>query len=149
MSAGPQIPTDKRAGAPGPAPTDDPGDSVAELLSRLGDDVTVLFRQEVELAKAEVRRETTRAARAGAMLGAAAVLGFVALLLLAWTVAWVLAAALPTWLGFLIATLVFGAAAGALAMVGKGRMSDLDFTPKQTIETLEQDKQVITERKTS
>lgn len=146
MSAVPQAPTDQSVGAPAPGPGLDHGASLSDLISRLGDDVTVLFRQEVALAKLELQQEGARAARAGAMLAAAAVIGLVTLSLLAWSVAWGLAELLPIWVAFLIATVLFGAIAGVLAMVGMRRLSEVDLAPRRTIETLQLDKQMLSDR---
>jgi uncharacterized membrane protein YqjE len=140
---------DQSVGAPDPGPGPDEGASLADLISRLGDDVTTLFRQEVELAKVELKQEGARAARAGAMFGAAAVLGLVTVLLLAWTIAWGLAEVLPTWVAFLVTTVLFGAIAAGLAMTGKKRMEQVDLTPHQTMESLQQDKQVLSDRTNS
>lgn len=123
--------------------------SVGELIGRLGDDVTVLFRQEVELAKLELKQEMTQLGKAGAMLIGGAILALTTLLLLAWTVAWALSELLPTWLAFLITAILFGIAATAVATAGKRRLDDLDLTPRTTIETLQQDKQMLTDRMTS
>jgi uncharacterized membrane protein YqjE len=123
-----------------------PDASLSELISRLGDDVTTLFRQEVELAKVELKREAKTAGKAAGMLGAGGVLGHVALLLIAWAAAWGLAEVVPAGVAFLIVGLVFAAAAAALAMAGKKRMEQVDPTPHATIETLQQDKQVLTDR---
>lgn len=140
---------DQSVGAPDPGPGPDREASVADLLSRLGDDVTTLFRQEVELAKVEIKQEGVRAARAGAMFGAAAVLGLVTVSLLAWTIAWGLAELMPIWLAFLITTVLFAAIAAGVAMAGKKRMAEVDLTPRQTIETLQQDRQMLSDRMTS
>jgi uncharacterized membrane protein YqjE len=157
MSGGPRTadqsgshrPADQSVGAPDPGPGPDQGASVADLISRLGDDVTTLFRQEVELAKLELKQEGVRAARAAAMFAAAAVLGLVTVLLLAWTIAWGLAEVMPTWAAFLVTTVLFGAIAAGLAMTGKKRMGQVDPTPRQTMESLRQDKQVLSDRTNS
>lgn len=120
--------------------------SLSDLISRLGDDVTTLFRQEVELAKVELKREATAAGKAAGMLVAGGVLGFVALLLVAWAAAWGLAEVIPAGWAFLIVGLVFAAIAAAVAMAGKKKMQKVDPTPHATIETLQQDKQVLTDR---
>lgn len=146
MSVAPNAHADQSMGAPAPGPGPDQGASLSDLISRLGDDVTALFRQEVALAKVEMQQEGVRAARAGALLGAAAVVGLVTLSLLAWTVAWGLAELLPIWVAFLITTVLFGAVAGVLAMVGKKRLSEVDLAPRRTIETLQQDKQMLSDR---
>ncbi|MFA9446553.1 phage holin family protein [Egicoccus sp. AB-alg6-2] len=126
-----------------------PDASLSDLISRLGDDVTLLFRQEVELAKVELKREATTAAKASGMFAAAGVAGLVTLLLLAWAAAWGLAEVVPTGVAFLIVGIVFGLIAAGLAMAGKKRFEQVDFTPHATIETLQEDKQVITDRMSS
>jgi hypothetical protein len=123
-----------------------PEPSLSELLSALSDDVTTLFRQEVELAKVEVKRELVDAGKAAGMLVAGAIAAFVALLLLAWAASWALALVVPAWAGFLIVAVVFGAVAAGLVVTGRKRLQQLDPTPHQTIETLQEDKQMLTDR---
>lgn len=136
-----------------PAAADQPGTdtvgdgaSVSDLLSELSTDITTLFRQEVELAKVEMKQEATVFGKASGMLVAGAVVGFVTLLLLAWAAAWGLDALVPTGLAFLIVGVVFGAAAATLGMAGKKKLDRFDPMPHATVETLQRDKQVLTER---
>ena len=56
--------------------------SLGQLLSEVTSDLSTLLRQEVELAKAEVRQEATKAGKAAGMLGAAAFAGYLVLVLL-------------------------------------------------------------------
>jgi hypothetical protein len=49
--------------------------SVGELIGEVTRDMSTLMRQELALAKAEVKEEAVKAARAGGMLGAAGVAG--------------------------------------------------------------------------
>ena len=56
--------------------------SVGELLGEVSQDLSKLLRQEVELAKAELRQEAKTAGTVGAMFGGAGVAGFLALLFL-------------------------------------------------------------------
>lgn len=120
--------------------------SLADLLGGLGDDVTQLFRQEVALARVELQREAVAAGKAAGMLVAGGILAFVTLLLVAWAISWALALALPVWAAFLIVGLVFGAVAGGLLATGRKKLQELDPMPNQTIETLQEDKQVLTDR---
>jgi uncharacterized membrane protein YqjE len=115
--------------------------SLSELLSELSDDLSRLLRQEVELAKVELKQEATKAGKAGALLAAAATLGFVALLLVAWAASWGLAAVLPTGLAFLVVGVVVGAVAAGLGLAGKKRAQRINPTPETTIETLKEDKE--------
>jgi uncharacterized membrane protein YqjE len=120
--------------------------SLSELLSALSDDVTTLFRQEVELAKVEVKQEAVEAGKAAGMLVAGAIAAFVTLLLLAWAASWALALAMPVWAGFLIVAVIFGTATAGLVFTGRKKLQDLDPTPHETIETLQEDKQMLTDR---
>jgi F0F1-type ATP synthase assembly protein I len=54
---------------------------------------------------------------------------------------------LPTWLAFLIVTIVLGAVAAVLGMQGKNKVQDIDPAPEQTIETLKEDAQWLSERR--
>ena len=121
--------------------------SVSDLLSRLSGDATLLFRQEVELVKAEMRRELTAASKAAGMLAAAGLFGLVTVLLLAWAASWGLAELMPPGLAFLIVGVVVGAVAALLAAMGRKRMQAIDLTPHATIETLQRDKEMLTDRR--
>jgi hypothetical protein len=123
-----------------------PDASLSDLLGRMIDDLTLLFRQEVELAKAEVKRDVTAAGKAGGMLAAGAAAAVVAVFLLAWAAAWGLAEVVPTGVAFLIVGLVFAAAAAALVMTGKKRLEKIDPTPHETIDSLQRDARTISER---
>jgi uncharacterized membrane protein len=128
---------------------DDPAEeaSLADLLSALSDDVTRLFRQEVELAKVEVKKEAVEAGKAAGMLVAGAIAAFVTLLLVAWSLSWALALAMPVWAGFLIVAVVFGAVAAGLIVTGRNKLQAVDPTPHQTVETLQEDKEWLSDRR--
>lgn len=121
--------------------------SLADLLSALSDDVTQLFRQEVELAKLELKKEAVEAGKAAGMLVAGAVAAFVTLLLVAWAASWALALAMPVWAAFLIVGVVFGAAAAGLLVTGRNKIQAVDPTPHQTVETLQEDREWLSDRR--
>jgi len=116
--------------------------SLSELLSDVTTEIATLFRKEVELAKAETTEQVSRAAKAGGMLGAAAVIGVIDLILFSFAAAWGLAAVMPTGLAFLIVGVVFAIVAGVLAMAGKKRIATINPVPNQTVQTLKADVQV-------
>jgi F0F1-type ATP synthase assembly protein I len=116
--------------------------SLSALLSDVTTEIATLFRKEVELAKAETTDQVSRAAKAGAMLGAGAVVGLVALILVAFAAAWGLAEVVPTGVAFLIVGVVFGIVAAVLASAGKKKMAAVDPVPTQTVGTLKTDVQV-------
>lgn len=119
---------------------------ISDLFSRLTSDLSQLFRDEVELAKVELRQEAKQAGKAGAKLAVAAVVGLIAALLLSWMLAFLLAEFLPTWVGFLIVGLVYAAVAAAVGLSGKKQLQQVEPTPQQTVETLKEDKEWVTNR---
>jgi F0F1-type ATP synthase assembly protein I len=116
--------------------------SLSELLSEVTGEIATLFRKEVELARAETSEQVSRAAKAGAMLGAAAVVGFLTLILLAFAAAWGLSEVVPEGVAFLIVGLVFGLVAAVLASAGKKKIAAVNPMPDQTVQTLKADVQV-------
>lgn len=120
------------------ADTDRP---IGEIISELSQEASTLFRQELELAKIELKHEATKAGKAGGLLAGGAVLGHVALLLLTFAAAWGLAEIMPTGLAFLIIAVIVGAIAGLLAMIGKKKFREVDPTPHTTIQALQEDKE--------
>ena len=122
-------------------PSTEPADDrpLGELFSDMTQSVQTLVRGEVQLAKAEISEQVSKASKAGALLGAGAVAGFVALLLVAFAAAWGLAEAIPVGLSFLAIALLFGVGAALLAVSGKQRLRTVRPVPRQTVETLRQD----------
>ena len=116
--------------------------SLSELLADVTGEIATLFRKEVELARAETSEQVSRAAKAGAMLGAAAVVGFLTLILLAFAAAWGLSEVVPEGVAFLIVGVVFGIVAAALASAGKKKIASVNPMPDQTVQTLKADVQV-------
>ena len=118
---------------------------LGELFSDLTRSLQTLIRKELELAKVEMKEQTSRATKAGAMLGAGAVGGFVALLLLAFAAAWGLAEVVATGVAFLIVGALFGIVALLLVTAGKKRLATVEPVPRQAVETLREDAEVAKE----
>jgi uncharacterized membrane protein YqjE len=115
---------------------------ISELLKQLANETTTLVRQELDLAKAEMREKGKKAGPGFGMIGAA---GGVALLALgALTACLILAldGAMPNWLAALIVAVVYGAVAAVLYIRGKEKVDDVGSpAPRQTIETVKEDLQ--------
>jgi hypothetical protein len=110
--------------------------SVGELIGEVTRDMSTLMRQELELAKAEVKQEASKAARAGGMLGAAGFAGYM-VLLFASIAAWQgLAEVMPSGWAALIVAVVWGIVGGVLFAVGRKRMSEVNPKPERTVETV-------------
>ncbi len=116
--------------------------SLSELVSEVTGEIATLFRKEVELARVETSEQVSRAAKAGGMLGAAAVIGFLDLILFSFAAAWALSEIVPEGVAFLIVAVVFAVVAGVLAMAGKKRIANINPVPNQTVQTVKEDVQV-------
>jgi hypothetical protein len=115
---------------------------LSELLSNVTSEIATLFRKEVELARVETTEQVSRAAKAGGMLGAAAVIGFLDLILFSFAAAWALSEVVPEGVAFLIVAVVFAVVTGVLAMAGRKRIASINPVPQQTVQTLKADVQV-------
>ena len=115
---------------------------VGELLKQLASETTTLVRQELELAKAEMREKATKAGAGFGMWGAAGVTSLLALGSLTAFLILALDGAIPNWLAALIVGLAYAAIAGVLYLRGKRRVEAAGSpVPEQTVETLKEDVQ--------
>jgi flagellar motor component MotA len=114
---------------------------LGELFADLSRDFSTLMRQEVELAKAELRDEATKAGKAGGMLGGAGVAGLFCLLLLSFAAAWGLANVMPAGVAFLLIGVLYGIAAAWLFVTGRAQLRRVRAVPEETVDTLKEDVQ--------
>jgi len=115
---------------------------IGELLKQLANETTTLVRQELELAKAEMREKAEKAGPGFGMWGAAGVTALLALGSLTAFLILALDGAMPNWLAALIVGLVYAAIAGALYLRGKQRVEEAGTpVPEKTIETVKEDVQ--------
>ncbi|WP_150253925.1 phage holin family protein [Nocardiopsis deserti] len=115
--------------------------SFSELLGAVTGDLQTLFRQELALAKAEMREEAVKTGKAAGLLSGAAVAGYLALLLLSLAVVFGLAELIGLGWAALVVAVVWAIVGAALAVVGRNRMREVSPKPERTIETLKEDAQ--------
>ena len=116
-------------------------ESIAELVKRLAEQTNTLVKQEIELAKAELSQKGKIAGAGAGMLGAAALVGLLALGAVTAMLIALLATALDhVWLAALIVALVYAAIAVPLALRGRDRMREAGSpAPEKTIESVKED----------
>jgi hypothetical protein len=116
-------------------------ESFGELLSELANNSAALVRDEIDLAKQEMR-EKVSVLRSGAVtIAVGGLLAFVALLTLVAAAVAGLAHVMDTALAALLVGVVLAAVGGSIAFIGIGRLKRTSLKPQQTIETLEEDKE--------
>ena len=120
----------------------EPGDqSVGDLLGRVTSDLSTLMRQEVELAKVEIKEEATKAGKASGMLAGAGAVGYLVLVFLALALMFALDQVMPIGWDALITAVVLGIIAAVLFVLGRKRLQQVNPKPEQTVETLKEDVQ--------
>ena len=112
---------------------------MGELFKQLSDDLSTLVRQELKLAQVEMTEKGKKAGVGVGMFGGAGVVGLLALGALTACLIAALATGMEVWIAALIVTVLYGAAAGVLALNGKSRVSPL--VPEQTVDTVKEDAQ--------
>ena len=117
------------------------GSSVGELIGNISDDLSQLFRQEVELAKAELKQEAGKAGKAAGMLGGAAFAGYLAVVLLSFAVVFGLGNVMDLGWAALIVAVLWGIAGGVLYTTGRKRLKTVDPVPRRTVDTIKEDAQ--------
>ena len=121
--------------------------SLGELFGDLAKETSTLVRQEVQLAKTEM---TEKASAVGKDAGMIAAGGFVAYAgLLALVAALIIALGqlgVPWWLSSLIVGVVVAAVGYLLIQKGINAIKRTNMAPKQTIQTLKEDRQWASEQ---
>ena len=123
---------------------------LGEVARDLTRDLSLLVRQEVELAKSEMAQKGRVAAPGLGMIGGAGVVGLMAAGALTAFLILVLSIVLDEWLAALLVGLVLAAVAFLLAKQGKERVEEAGTpVPEQTIETVKEDVEWAKNRATS
>ena len=132
-----------QAGDVGHAGRDVASTSVGELLGEVTADLSALMRQELALAKAEVKQEAVKAGRAWGMLGGAGFAGYMVLLFASNAAWWGLAEVMsPGWAG-LIVTAIWAVIGAVLYTQGRQRMREVNPKPERTVETVSEVPQAL------
>ena len=123
---------------------------LGEVARDLTRDLSLLVRQEVELAKAEMTEKGRVAAPGLGMIGGAGVVALMAAGALTAFLILLLSIVLDEWLSALIVGLVLAGVAYVLAKQGKERVEEAGSPlPEQTIETVKEDVEWAKTRATS
>jgi len=120
--------------------------STAELVKLAGEQISQLVREELALARAEMTAKAKRAGTGAGLFGAAGILALYGLAALLATLVIVLDLVLPLWLAALIVTVVLLAAAGVMALVGRGQVREATPpVPEQAVGSVKADVHAVAE----
>lgn len=109
--------------------------SLGDLLGEVTRDLSELMRQEINLAKAELKESGARAGKGAGMLGGAGYAALMAILFLSIALWWALGDLVGRgWSGVIVGVL-WGAIAAVLFVLGRSQLKKIQGAP-QTAETL-------------
>jgi uncharacterized membrane protein YqjE len=129
------------ASAPEPTTPGQDERSLGDIIGDVAGDLSTLVRQEMELARAELKQEAAKAGKGAGMLGGAGLAGLLALIFGSLAAVYLLDNWLPEELAALIVTLLWVAVGGALAMSGKKQLQKTNPDLPKTQKTLKEDVQ--------
>jgi hypothetical protein len=115
--------------------------SIGDLIGNISDDLSQLFRQEVELAKAELKEEAGKAGKAAGMLGGAGFAGYLAVVLLSFALVFGLSNVMDAGWAALIVAVIWLIIGAALYATGRKRLKTVDPMPRRTVDTIKEDAQ--------
>jgi len=124
---------------------EEPG-SLGEIISDISEDLSRLFRQEVELAKVELRTEASKAGKAAGMLSGAGIAALLTAIMLSLALMYGLGNVMNLGWAALIVAVLWGIAAAVLFSAGRKKLSTVSPVPRQTVETLKEDAQWLKNR---
>ena len=123
---------------PGMTGQDTANTSVGEMIGQVAQDLSLLMRQELDLAKAEVKQEITKSGKAAGLLGGAGFAGYMVLLFGSIAAWWGLANVMDQGWAALIVTGVWAVVGAVLFAAGRGRMKQVNPKPELTVETVKE-----------
>lgn len=112
--------------------------SLGELFSEMSQDLSTLFRKEIELAKVEAKEEVAQIGSAAGMYAGAGVAGLLTLTLMSFALAWWIDQKLNTAVSFLIVGLIWAIVGLVLMSVARKKLKDVEVLPT-TKETIKED----------
>jgi Putative Actinobacterial Holin-X, holin superfamily III len=115
--------------------------SLGEIVGDITQDLSTLIRQEMDLAKSEMKREVTKLGKGAGMFGGAGATGYLMLIFLSLALVYLLDNWMPVELAALIVALLWGAVTAALALKARQEIKNANPDLPVTQQTLKEDAQ--------
>jgi hypothetical protein len=112
--------------------------SVGSLISEVTSDLSTLMRQELDLAKAEMKEEATKTGKAAGMLGGAGFAGYMVALFLSLALWAALANGMDEGWAALIVAAIWAVIGAVLFVTGRKKLREVQPKPERTVDTLKE-----------
>jgi F0F1-type ATP synthase assembly protein I len=113
--------------------------SLGEIVGDIATNMSTLVKQEIDLAKSEMKQEVTKVGKGAGMFGGAALAGFLTLVFVSFALAYLLDNWMAVELAALIVAVLWGIVAAVLAMVGRKNLKEANPQLPTTQQTLKED----------
>jgi hypothetical protein len=110
--------------------------SLGQLVSDVTSDLSTLMRQELALARAELKQEASKTAKGAGAMGGAGFAGYMTVLFLSIALWWALSHLVGHSWSALIVAVIWGIVAAVLAALGRRKLREVNPTPERTVDTL-------------
>ncbi|MET0673685.1 MAG: phage holin family protein [Microbacterium pygmaeum] len=111
--------------------------SIGDLLGEVSRDVSTLMRQEVTLAKAELKESAAKSAKGAGLLGGAGYGALMAVFFLSVALWWALGTLIGGGWAAVVVAVIWAVAALILFVIGRNQLTQVQGAP-QTVETLKE-----------
>jgi uncharacterized membrane protein YqjE len=115
--------------------------SLGQIVGDIGKDISSLVRNELDLAKTELRQEAAQAGKGAGLLAAAGVAALLLLMFLSLALTWLLDDWLPIEAAALITAALWGVVAAVLASSGRKAIREANPQLPKTQQSLKEDAQ--------
>ena len=112
------------------------GNSVGSLIGEVTKDLSTLMRQELELAKVEMKAEAKKAGQGAGMFGAAGFAGYMVLMFLSIALLWALSHLVGHSWSALIVAILWGIVGAVAFVMGRKKFQQVNPKPERTVDTL-------------
>ena len=120
--------------------------SLGALFSELAQETGTLVRKEVELASVEMTAKAKSAGREAVLVATGAAIAMLGAMALSAALILALGMLLPLWAAALVVGAMLAGTGGVLAVLGIRAFKGIEGAPRQTIETLEENKRWLSEQ---
>lgn len=119
---------------------------LGELFSELAAETGTLLKKEVALVKVEMRDKASKAGHASAIIAAGGGVAALGAMTLTAALVLLLATVLPAWLAATVVGVVVATIGGIVLAAGIKALKGIDAAPRETLLTLQQDKNWLKEQ---
>lgn len=124
----------------------EPSWSLGDLLAGLTNDLSTLFRQEIQLARAETTEKLSQMTQSVVWIAAGGLMAYAGFIGVLIAVIVGLAAFIPLWLSALIVGVIVIGVGAILIQSGRSQLKQLSVVPEKTIESIQEDAALVKEK---